>query len=190
MAAALIGVYVGRRPRKDLPQRSYSRDAENLPRKYDVFFSSPLAGLSSDEEIKQYHDEIAPIVDCLENELDYRVFWAGKRIRSKADFEEPGFSAIDDVDALKESKYFVMYYPRRVASSVLFEAGIALRTCLFSIYFVNDKSDLPFLMASTSDVFTNVRIHKPATPSECLKILRKHGKKLFRINALTSRQSQ
>ena len=62
---------------------------------------------------------------------------------------------------------------------MLFEAGIALRSCLTSIYIVQRQSDLPFLMTQASQAFTNVRTYECETPSEALAMLRKHGKSFF-----------
>lgn len=180
--AAIIGLRIGRRPEKEDPKRSHSPEATKRSHSYDVFVSSPLAGFSSDKEIQADHDRIAPVVKCLETELGFKVFWAGRNIRARADFEDPGISAIDDVVALKDSKYFVLLYPSRIASSVLFEAGIALRSCLVSIYIVKDKADLPFLMTTASDVFSNVRTYKATLPDETLALLRKHGRHFFEAN--------
>ena len=182
VTAAFIGVRIGRRPEKEDPKQSYAPEAARKAHRYDVFISSPLAGFASDEEIKADHDRIAPIVDCLENELKLRVFWAGRNIRSKSEFEDPGLSAIDDVEALKASKWFLLFYPKKIASSVLFEAGIALRSCLSSIYIVENKNDLPFLMASAAEVFSNVRLCKASLPNEMLALLRKNGKSLLEPN--------
>lgn len=177
--AAFVGVRIGRRPEKEDPKRSHSPEVTKRSHRYDVFVSSPLAGFSSDEEIQADHDRVAPVVKCLETELGFRVFWAGRNIRTRAAFDDPGISAIDDVEALKDSKYFILFYPKKIASSVLFEAGIALRSCFISIYVVQEKADLPFLMASASEVFSNVRMYKATLPNETLALLRKHGRHLF-----------
>ena len=177
--AALIGVRIGSRPEKENPKYSYSPEAIKRSHGYDIFVSSPLAGFSSDEEIKKEYSRIAPVVDCLENELKFRVFWAGRNIHTRANFDDPGISAIDDIETLKNSKYFILFYQSKIASSVLYEAGIALRSCLISIYVVKHRNDLPFLMTSASDVFSNVRIYKTTLPDEMLILLRKHGRRLF-----------
>jgi hypothetical protein len=97
------------------------------------------------------------VVALLEGQFGFNVFWAGRNIRRKADFEAADLSAKSDVAAILDSKYFLLLYPEKLASSVLFEAGIALRSCLTSIYFVRNRSELPFLMSQASQAFTNVR---------------------------------
>jgi hypothetical protein len=179
IAAALMGIWFGRRPPTEDPTISSSPEASRRSHQYDVFVSAPIAGFSTDEEIQTNHDRISPIVKYFEIELGFKVFWAGRDIRCRADFEAPDISAIDDVQAIRNSKYFLLLYPNKILSSVLFEAGIALRSCLVSIYIVNNKGDLPFLMDSASQAFSNVRIYKATLPDEALALIRKHGKHFF-----------
>jgi hypothetical protein len=100
-------------------------------------------------------------------------------MRRRADFEAADISAKGDVSAILESKYFLLLYPEKLASSVLFEAGIALRGCLTSIYFVPDRSYLPFLMAQASQAFANVRTYEGSVPDTLVTLLTKHGKSFF-----------
>jgi hypothetical protein len=118
-------------------------------------------------------------VQYLETDLGFKVFWAGRNIRRRADFEAPDISAADDVQALRDSKHFLLFYPSKIASSVLFEAGIALRSCLLSIYIVRSEDDLPFLMARAPQAFSNVRIYKATLPDEALALFKRHGRHFF-----------
>jgi hypothetical protein len=181
VVTGVAGWYLGRRPPKEDPSRSNSAEALKRQHRYDVFISSPLAGLSGDKAIREHHDRIVPLVSYLENELRFRVFWAGQRIRCVADFEAPDISARDDVEAIKDSKYFLLLYPEKVVSSVLFEAGIALRCCLGSIYIAQSKTHLPFLMCSASAAFDNVRTYEAANLEDTLKLVKKHGRRFFEI---------
>jgi len=179
LAAALIGTWFGRRPPTEDPTISSAPEASRRPHRYDVFVSTPLAGFATDEEIQADHDRVSPLVKYFETELGFKVFWAGRNIRSRADFEVPDISAVDDVQAIRDSKCFLLLYPNKIVSSVLFEAGIALRSCLVSIYIVKDQGDLPFLMDSASQAFSNVRIYTANLPVEALALIRKHGKHFF-----------
>jgi hypothetical protein len=159
---------------------SSSREARAKVRhRYDVFVSSPLAAFANDDALAADHARVGKIVVLLEDQFGFSVFWAGRNIRAKADFEAQDLSAQKDVQALLESKYFLLIYPEKLASSVLFEAGIALRCCLTSIYFVQDRSHLPFLMAQASQAFTNVRTYDGVYPDALVALLRKHGKTFF-----------
>lgn len=159
---------------------SSSREAlRKKSHRFDIFVSAPLAAFKNDKEIKADHDRIAPVVALLEGQLAMSVYWAGRNIRGTADFEAADVSAKNDVAAILESKYFLLLYPQKIASSVLFEAGIALRSCLTSIYFVRDPNDLPFLMTQASQAFTNVRTYKGAVPKDLIALLQKHGRAFF-----------
>lgn len=182
IAAALIGVMWKRSKDagKQAPDLSSSLEALlKKQHKYDVFVSAPMASHKTDEAILADHDRIAPAVAFLEDQLGLSVYWAGRNIRSRADFDAPDISATRDVDALLESKYFVLLYPASIASSVLFEAGIALRSSLTSIYFVRATKDLPFLMTQASQAFKNVRIYEGELPDGLIALLRRHGKEFF-----------
>jgi len=136
VAVAVIGVaWKKSLEPKEVPDLSSSREAlRKKAHRFDVFVSAPMAAYESDAEVKADHDRIGPVVAYLEDQLSLSVFWAGRNIRSKADFDAPDISATKDVEALLDSKFFLLLYPARIASSVLFEAGIALRSCLTWIF--------------------------------------------------------
>ena len=97
VAAALIGVvWKKSREPKEAPDLSSSREALlRKSRKFDVFVSAPMAAYETDTEIKADHDRIGPVVAYLEDQLGFSVYWAGRNIRSKADFDAPDISARD-----------------------------------------------------------------------------------------------
>ena len=181
VGAALIGVLLKRSiDAKEASGLSSSREALAKKRhKFDVFVSAPMASYETDSDVLADHERIAPVVALLEDQLNLVVYWAGRNIRSKADFDAPDISATKDVDAVLESRYFLLLYPGKIASSVLFEAGIALRSCLTSIYFVQSVKHLPFLMTQASQAFKNVRIYEGGLPADLVALLRRHGKDFF-----------
>lgn len=122
---------------------------------------------------------IAQVVAALESQLGFTVYWVGRNIRKKADFEAADLSARSDVSAIFDSRYFLSLYPAKIASSVLFEAGIALRECLTSIYFMRARDHLPFLMTQASQAFPNVRTYEGESPQDLIVLLQKHGKSFF-----------
>lgn len=181
ITAALIGVAWKRALEpKEAADLSSSREAlRKKTHKFDVFVSAPMAAYETDDEIRADHERIAPIVAYLEDQLSMSVYWAGRNIRAKGDFDAPDISATKDVAALLESRFFLLLYPAKIASSVLFEAGIALRSCLTSIYFVRSTKHLPFLMAQASQAFKNVRIYEGVLPADLVSLFRRHGKEFF-----------
>jgi len=181
IAAAVVGVIWKKRAgESESDSVSSSREARNKKHhRFDVFVSAPLAAFDNDKQIRADHDRIAPVVALLEGQCGMSVYWAGRNIRCTADFEAPDVSAKTDVAAILDSKYFLLLYPEKTASSVLFEAGIALRSCLTSIYFVRDPNHLPFLMTQASQAFTNVRTYTGTVPKDLCALLQKHGRAFF-----------
>lgn len=177
--AAFAGLWFGRRPPRENAKNSASAEARRRPHKYDVFVSSPLAAFETDDEISEDHRRIEKLVEYLEKELAFRVYWAGRNIESKADFDDGSISAHEDVVAIMDSKCFLLLYPGKIVSSVLFEAGIALRGCLVSIYVVGQRDDLPFLMKHAAEAFDNVRTCETSLPDEAIALFRRHGRNFF-----------
>lgn len=126
---------------------------------YDVFLSTPMAAYSSDAEYQADRTQYKKLFDSLKQDSDLSVYWAAEKIESMSDFDALDVSVLDDLKALAQSRYFVLIYPRKLASSVLFEAGYALALNRFSHYFVRDHNDLPFLMGELAGSNPNVRIH-------------------------------
>lgn len=180
VVTVLTVLWKRRSDESDAGSVSSSREARKKKHhKYDVFVSAPLAAFDNDKQIRADHDRIAPVVALMEGQLGMSVYWAGRNIRGTADFEAPDVSAKTDVAAILDSKYFLLLYPEKIASSVLFEAGIALRNCLTSIYFVRDTKHLPFLMTQASQAFKNVRTYKGTMPKDLIALLQKHGRAFF-----------
>jgi hypothetical protein len=180
LGAAVIGVLWTRKRESDSGPVSSSREARaKKQHRYDVFVSAPLAAFATDDAISADHERIVSLVALLEGQFGFNVYWAGRNIRKKADFEAADISAKSDVAAILDSKYFLLLYPDKLVSSVLFEAGIALRGCLTSIYFVHDRTHLPFLMAQASQAFANVRTYEGVIPDDLILLLHKHGKSFF-----------
>ncbi|MDE2366095.1 MAG: toll/interleukin-1 receptor domain-containing protein [Betaproteobacteria bacterium] len=126
---------------------------------YDIFLSTPMAAYSSDAEYQADRAQYKKLFDSLKQGCGLSVYWAAEKIESMSDFDALDVSVLDDLKALPQSRYFVLIYPRKLASSVLFEAGYALAINRFSHYFVRDHNDLPFLMGELPGSNPNVRIH-------------------------------
>lgn len=148
--------------------------------KYDVFLAAPMAGLADDdfESMMKKQDEIKA---ALEKECGFsRVFFAGSNMRSKIDFDSADLSIETDVNAIKDSQYFVMIYPEKIVTSVLFEAGIAFALGKPSFYF-GHVDNFPFLMTQAQQSFEHVKIYEAANLDEIIKIITKNRQGLFKV---------
>jgi hypothetical protein len=144
-------------------------EQENI---YDAFLSAPMAALSQ----KDYGDqrEIAlEAIETLEKECGMKaIFFAGKNIKTQNDFDPSDAAVKEDLDAIAKCKLFVMLYPARKASSVLFEAGCALALGKNCVYFVRNRNHLPFLLQEAEQAFTNIKVYQFDTVEELKKKLK------------------
>jgi hypothetical protein len=86
-----------------------------------------------------------------------------------------------DLQAMRESKNFILFFPKKIPSSVLYEAGWALILGKPSIYITPNDNELPFLLNDASQAFPDqrVRIFKCPDTESMLKEVANYGDKLF-----------
>jgi hypothetical protein len=176
---ALIGV-VAYLANKSQKQFTDHETIKIIDFRHDVFISSPMAAIQNDEKYKENRKDVKKIAEVFHKECKFKsVFFAGQEIESLKDFEAPNISAADDIQELRASKYFVLHYPEKIVSSVLFEAGVALELGIPSLYFVKDRNHLPFLMQQAEMAFTNVKIYEFNTTEDIEAIFKNHGERVF-----------
>ena len=147
---------------------------------WDVFLAAPMAALSN-EEFKSVNAKIIDIKEALQVECNFKkVFYAGENMSGQEDFESADISIETDIDIIKDSKYFVLIYPEKIVSSVIFEAGIALALGKPSFYFGNPDA-FPFLMREANNKFSFVKIHAANNLDEIMRCIKKNGNELFEI---------
>ena len=149
---------------------------------YDVFLSAPMAAYENNDQYQEAREEIKKVFDAFKNH-GFKVYWAAEKIESVNDFDTKDVSVIADLKGVQSSKYFCLIYPEKLVTSALFEAGYALAFNKFSLYFVKQRSDLPFLMRDAASVFANVRIHDNdewKTVDDIVRIIHHNKEDLFR----------
>jgi pimeloyl-ACP methyl ester carboxylesterase len=153
--------------------------------KYDVFIASAMAGLATEEDYRVNRNIILELQQQLRDTCNFQsTFYAGQALTSKAEFDAQDLSLEEDIRALSESRYFLLFYPQKLVSSVIFVAGLALALGKPSVYFVQDRRDLPFLMAHADQASLNarVKIYEYSAENEIFKLIRKHGARLWRAH--------
>jgi hypothetical protein len=162
-------------------QREYrlTTDKKVTEYKYDVFLSIPMASLK-DKEYTEHRQFALSVVNHLKEHCQMKsIVYAGESIDAKYKFDPHDIAVLDDLDAITKSKFFVLVYPRRVASSVLFEAGIALALGKECRYFVKSRNHLPFLLKQAEQAFVNVKMYEYANLEDIKKVLQ--NKKCFAL---------
>lgn len=139
---------------------------------YDVFVSSPMAA-HQDKNFEIERQHVMKVVWCLRNSCGkHSVFYAGEAIDTRDKFEPETVSVERDVEAIAGSEYFLLILNRKMLSSVIFEAGIALALGRKCVYFVRDRKHLPFLMRYASEVYENVKIYEAHNADGIIRLLR------------------
>ena len=152
-------------------------ESQNKKFLWDVFLAAPMAGIDSEEDFQAAMIKIEELLVSLEKECNYkRLYFAGRGMKTKKDFDNAGVTVKDDTDAIKESRVFIMVYLQKIVSSVLFEAGIALAYGKPSFYFGND---FPFLMKEANNVYSHIKIYEANTVDDIIKMISKNKQTLF-----------
>jgi pimeloyl-ACP methyl ester carboxylesterase len=150
---------------------------------HDVFLAMAMAGVDTEEQYQSYRAQALNIKKWLQEHCGFRsVFYAGDNLETKDKFEAEDFSLSTDIKALSRSKYFLLVYPEKIVSSVLFEAGIAVALGKPSVYFIHDRKNLPFLMNKAEQAIlpAGVRIYEYDNPSKIEQLLCSPGEGLWK----------
>jgi hypothetical protein len=150
--------------------------------KYDVFVAAAMAGTNDNAEYQENRNAVLALIEVLKSECNCpSVFYAGTKLPVKDDWDPKILALQKDLQAMRESKNFILYYPRKTASSVLYEAGWALILGKPSIYITTDEKELPFLLPEASQAFSDqrVRVFKCHDNESMLKEVASYGDKLF-----------
>lgn len=122
-----------------------SRSAAGAPGfDYDVFLSVPMAGWP-EHDYEQGWRGMKKVYDAL-LDCKLRVYWSGEKIDTVAKFQAADVSADKDLRAIDRSRHFMLVYPKKLATSAIFEAGYAYAVGKPARYFTPVFADLPYLM--------------------------------------------
>jgi hypothetical protein len=124
----------------------------------DVFLAAPMAAHASEADYQSARSETMKVYDAFREHCGFNVYCALAHCPTMQSFEALDVSVIKDLRAIKHAKYFVLLFPRKITSSVLFEAGYALALRKFSLYFVSRREDLPYMMQDAASIFRDVRM--------------------------------
>ncbi|MGD8358175.1 MAG: hypothetical protein PVG42_08970 [Lysobacterales bacterium] len=158
------------------------KEVEKQPsgRKYDLFVSAPMAAFETDSEFKSSRAAVFDVVRGIKKHCHFQdVYYAGSEIESQKEFDSADLSVIEDFDAAINSKYFVLFYPKKLASSSLIELGWAMAYRKPIIVFYKNREDLPFLMKHMEGAYRNIRLYEYKTSANVRDKFCNHGEKLF-----------
>lgn len=119
-----------------------------------AFIAAPMSGMNSNSAYEESRRVVLSLVGHLCEHFGLRyedVYYAGKSVSSQQDFNDVSLALEADLKALDEADVFLLYYPVKVASSVLVEAGYALARNKPMILLPKDAKDLPYFFKQASD---------------------------------------
>jgi len=122
---------------------------QDIPNKkeFELFIAAPMSALGNDEAYAIGRKNILELIDRLSSVhgLD-PVYYAGATISGQAAFTGETTALRRDLEALRNSRLFVLVYPSKIVTSALVEVGYALALRLPCLLLVRDKDDLPYLL--------------------------------------------
>lgn len=172
-----------------VPKPGKAERDDNKNFKYDVFLAAPMAAVGNDsiESVLAATNEIKRLLDV---ECGFtNVFYAGTNMKTIEDFHAADVSIQSDFEALRDSKYFILLYPDKIVSSVLFEAGMALALGKPSFYFGKTDS-FPFLMKQANQRFSHVKIQEADSYEAVAQLLKRNKRMLFDLVDVSTRQNR
>jgi hypothetical protein len=161
-------------------------EVENKKRdfKYDFFVAAPMAAIKTDAQYIEHRAHVMEIIKTIQHSLKLKkYFYAGKDIHKLEEFETVDISAKHDMEAIKNSRYFILLSFQKLEkpSSVIYEAGFALALGKQSLYFGIDEN-FPFLMKKVDSAFKHVSIHTASSANEVMKIIKNNGVNLLELD--------
>jgi hypothetical protein len=114
--------------------------------RYDAFISSPMFAFRDEARYQVHRANILRLIKALTDYCGFKCYYAGESRLKYDDFESSDVALSKDLQALRDSKFYVLLIPETSATSALVEAGAALILRKPSTYFVQEEARLPFAL--------------------------------------------
>lgn len=146
LGIVLADNYAPSSPLREVAPSSPLREvAANVP-KYDVFISSPMFAFGDEKRYRTHRENVLHLIGALDEKCGFKCYYAGKERPDYDDFETSDVALSNDLQALRDSRFYVLLIPETSATSALVEAGAALILRKPSTYFVQQEARLPFAL--------------------------------------------
>lgn len=156
---------------------------------FDVFLASPMASVPEGEAYSRANEAAGDLARIIESYCSYRVYYAGDAIESADDFEAPIIALTANVEALLESRHFLLMTTQpSQTSSIWVEAGMALALRKPSTFFVPSPDYLPYMLRQIVDAqqlpnMPPVQVFYEGSIRKIANLVKKHRSDLFeRLN--------
>ena len=136
------------------------READKPAQTYDVFLAVPMAAYANEDEYQTARIEVLKVIEAFREYCKFTVYCAVEQCKTMKSFQTTDVSAKLDLKAIRNSRNFVMIYPRKISSSILVEAGFALAFRKYSVYFTTERKELPYMLQDLPNYFPDVCVHE------------------------------
>ncbi len=145
---------------------------------YDVFISVPMS-FATEDEYQDVKAKVGKISKALKESGFKRIYCAMENVDTTNNFNAPNLATIEDMNALKRSKKFLLYMPAKVPTSAIFEAGYAQAKRMPSVYMCHNSSDLPFMMKDLNDLSHRVNKYEEQSIIALVAYIKKYKRRIF-----------
>ncbi|MDD8025556.1 MAG: hypothetical protein PHI34_03500 [Acidobacteriota bacterium] len=147
---------------------------------FDVFLAAPMAAYKDNQEYQDGNKEARGLMSLIRQHCGLnRIFYSGEDVPSKEDFDPEDIAYIGNLEKIRKSKYFLLYYPRNIVSSVLIELGYAIAFNLPIIILTKSLEELPYLLKKLPQASPANKIYEFNNQRDIKNIISKHGKTIF-----------
>ncbi|WP_018983683.1 hypothetical protein [Salinimonas chungwhensis] len=124
----------------------------------EIFISSPVSSFS-DVEL----DQLTFILERVQNQLlkntQLKTYCAAIEVKKNNGFDSPEDSVIEDLKKITNCSGFLLFYPKKVASSALIELGYAVALKKPILIIASDANDIPFMARGMPTTLEDFTIH-------------------------------
>jgi hypothetical protein len=127
---------------------------------YDLFLSAPMASFGNNEQYHALQQNLNSLMPVIKEKCKLsNIFYAGENISNVNNFDNQRDALIKNYQAFTNSKYFVLLYTQKIATSSLIELGWAMAHNKPIIIFTKNREMLPFIIQNADAVFDNIKIY-------------------------------
>ena len=153
------------------------------PARHDVFISSPMFAFEDEIRYQTHRENILRLIKALTDECGFKCYYAGETRPNYEDFEANDVALSNDLQALRDSRFYALLMPETSATSALVEAGAALILRKPSTYFVQQDARLPFALEHATNSgdaqLPRIKIYSYSTIDHLIRMVAVNKQSLF-----------
>ncbi|MCR9267248.1 MAG: hypothetical protein NXI03_06715 [Alphaproteobacteria bacterium] len=156
----------------------------NAPDHVDLFLAVPMDGFDDFNKSELYNGALDPLLVALNHFVEAKNLYCGcKFIKTEDNFDTPPAGYRLSNAASLTCERFMLIWPSSVATSALFELGIARMRQIPTVIFYRNEKELPYLLRGKKSVGNSdgwpVHFHQFSTLDDICSQIQEKGHDLF-----------